>query len=474
MRIPKKPPFWGDVLTQGDSSKLYEKLGRPEVTNLVRRINDKYLHWEKVQYQEMPEDVSPEELWAAVKLSRIHQLRELPLELYFSGQNIQFWTPPKHQQWLHYIDTQAAGTIGSDLASVPDDNDRYLFNSLMEEAIASSRLEGASSTREKAKKMLRTARKPRDVSEQMILNNYRAILEIRDLKSEKMTPTLLKHLHGILTENTMDKGSIGEFRQTNDVKVVETLTEEIMHHPPVWESVPSRLEALCQFANTDKGTFIHPVIKAIMLHFTIGFIHPFADGNGRTARAFFYWYMLKRGYWLFEYLPLSRILITGPAQYERAYLYAEHDGADATYFIHFHLKIIVKAIRDFHEYIEGQARSLREASKLVEKFPNLNHRQTALIQDCLKHPGRTYTIRQHIGLHRVAYATGRSDLLELTEAGLLIKEMHGQKAVFHSPENLLARIKSTPKARLLPGGEEPDRSQARAQREDSQEQQDLF
>lgn len=218
------------------------------------------------------------------------------------------------------------------------------------------------------------------------------------------------------------------------------------------------------------------MIKAILLHFTIGFIHPFADGNGRTARAFFYWYMLKRGYWLFEYLPLSRILITGPAQYERAYLYAEHDDADSTYFIHFHLQIIVKAIKDFHVYIEGQARSVRDASKLVERFPNLNHRQTALVQDCLKHPGRTYTIKQHTGLHRISYATGRNDLYELADSGLLLKEMQGKKAIFHAPENLLARIKNTPKVKLRTGSESEPRNNKIGDRneENPQKQGELF
>lgn len=40
----------------------------------------------------------------------------------------------------------------------------------------------------------------------------------------------------------------------------------------------------------------------------IAYMHPFVDGNGRTARALFYWYMLKSGYWLTEYLSISRVI----------------------------------------------------------------------------------------------------------------------------------------------------------------------
>ena len=64
--------------------------------------------------------------------------------------------------------------------------------------------------------------------------------------------------------------------------------------------------------------FIHPVIKAIIIHFVISFLHPFVDGNGRTVRSFFYWYMLKKGYALTEFLSISRIIYANKVKYEKA------------------------------------------------------------------------------------------------------------------------------------------------------------
>jgi Fic family protein len=390
-------------------------------------------------------------MWSAIKFSRLSQFRPIPISTYALGNFVRFCTPPRHQQWLHRIDQMAGGNIGTVSGNaIPDDNDRYLFNSLMEEAIASSRLEGAVSTREKAKKMLRTKRKPRNRSEQMILNNYRAISEIRTLKDEELTPELLLHLQEVLTDDTLDDAShIGEFRMNNDVHVVDTSTDEIMHTPPDFLSIPERIQQVCDFANKKGGEFVHPVIKAIALHFAIGFIHPFVDGNGRTARALFYWQMLKCKYWLFEYLPISRILIREPSRYVRAYLYSELDGGDITYFIHFHLGLIMQAITALHAYIGRQLLVVKEATKIVRAFPDMNHRQSALLQDCLKHPGRRYTIRDHGGLHRVAYATARADLLELMKRKLLVGEKQGKHYVFWPPDNLLSRIKCTPKEKLL-------------------------
>ena len=62
------------------------------------------------------------------------------------------------------------------------------------------------------------------------------------------------------------------------------------------------------------GGFIHPMIRSIILHFWLAYDHPFVDGNGRTARALFYWSMLRHGYWLFEFISISQIILKGPDQ----------------------------------------------------------------------------------------------------------------------------------------------------------------
>ncbi len=134
---------------------------------------------------------------------------------------------------------------------------------------------------------------------------------------------------------------------------MDSASYEILHDPPKAHELPDRIELFCEFANSQKHDprFIHPVVKGILLHFWLAYIHPFADGNGRTARALFYWYMLANDYWLFEYLPISYHLKKSRAQYEKAFLYAEQDGDDATYFIVYHLKAIERALRSLQDYL---------------------------------------------------------------------------------------------------------------------------
>ena len=87
----------------------------------------------------------------------------------------------------------------------------------------------------------------------------------------------------------------------------------------------------------------HHHIRAIILHFWLAYGHPFVDGNGRTARALFYWAMLHEGYWLFEFISISNILRKAPAQYGLSFLYSETDDNDLTYFIVAQTKVIRRA-----------------------------------------------------------------------------------------------------------------------------------
>ena len=408
MRIIPPPEL--SKIIQSSGPVWLPKLGNPDVAEFVRRSNDSYVHWHKLRYyKNLPDGLDPEQCWGAIALSRHQQYQVLPIQ-FTSGSRLVYWSPPQQLEWLHKIDQQAGGTLGSDSAYLGSDEagkDKYLFNSLMEEAIASSQLEGAVTTRRVAKQMLREGRKPQNKAEQMIFNNYCAVLKIRDCQKDNLTPKLLKDLHSILTSDTFeDSSNEGQFRQTDNVVVEDSYTHDVLHRPPLAASLDNRIEEICDFANNRSRPFVHPVTKAIILHFTIGYLHPFVDGNGRTARAVFYWYMLKNGYWLFEFLPISRLFLMAPLKYARSYVYTETDREDVTYFIQYNLHVIIRAIKDLHSYLVAQQKKISEAAKLLDSS-NLNHRQQSLISHALKHQDALYTIQQHMRTYNVSYGTAR-------------------------------------------------------------------
>src|SRR5690606_6070434 len=196
--------------------------------------------------------------------------------------------------------------------------------------------------------------KPRNKSEQMILNNYMTIKHIVNVKEQPLTVDGLLEVHRLITHLTLDnEKDEGRFRTDNEVNVVDAVDGEIVHIPPDHSEVPQLMNHLMDFFNDhDQEEFIHPIVKGCIIHFMMGFIHPFVDGNGRCARALFYWYLLRRGYWLTEYLSISRLIAKSKTKYAMAFIYSEVDEKDLTYFIHYKLKTMTLAYRSLLEYIQ--------------------------------------------------------------------------------------------------------------------------
>lgn len=442
MRLPEPAPDAAHVLGRLNPERL-----QAIFQNATPLPKGRYLHWDELRYREPPEGLSRDEWWATVILSRVSLMQNLPL-LDKQGKPFRFATPSPVLIDLHHIDRDAAGQIHTTAGEpIRENPNRYLMSSLIEEAITSSQLEGASTTRQVAAAMLRTGRKPRDHSEKMIFNNYRAMEHLRSLKTEALTPDHILELHRILTEDTLDHPEdAGRLRQSDDVQVIDSRDHTVLHAPPTCTELPERLARLCAFANADESSlpFVHPVLRAILLHFMVGYDHPFVDGNGRTARALYYWSMARSGYWLMEYTSISHILRRAPVRYMRSYLHTETDGNDATYFLLHQLNTIRRAIAALHEYLDRKVREQKETERLLSTSTRLrtrfNHRQVSVLTHALRNTGEGYRVDAHQRSHNVVYQTARSDLMALHELGLLEKAKQGNAYVFFAPEDLRDRL----------------------------------
>ncbi|MDO8212112.1 Fic family protein [Conexibacter sp. CPCC 206217] len=405
-----------------------------------------YPHWDKLRHMRVPEGYRHEQWWTLVRIGRAH--RPLPLRD-VDGRPFQFALPEELQRPLHIVDQRCAGEIASQEIVTGDKQakTRYLVNGLMEEAIRSSQLEGATTSRQAAKDMLRSGRAPVDRGERMILNNYRALLFMREMSGERLTPALVCELQRILTEGTLERADeAGRIQRPGEERVAvhdRSNPTLVLHTPPPAEQLAERLEALCAFANDDdaRERFVHPVLRAILVHFQLAYDHPFADGNGRTARALFSWYMAKHGYWLIEYLSISRILREAPGQYARSFLLTETDGGDTTYFLLHQLLVIERAIDDLYVYLRRKTDEIRDVERLMQGDDGLNGRQLALLSAALRQPGETYTFGGHAQSHRVTHETARTDLRALAARGLLEEHRQGRRALFTAPADLGERLR---------------------------------
>ena len=436
MKLPLKPPPFEELFAELIQSGKFMELSK----HFYGTAPEKYLHWDQLRHRQVPDSLDLRQWWYFIKAQRVAASKNISLPDK-QGNSFNYNLTESISQALHGIDMESGGSIQIEDKNIdPHTRDRYIIRSLMEEAITSSQIEGASTTRLVAKNLIRTGRKPRNRSEEMILNNYRAMESIRRLKKEPLTQQLVFNIHEIITRGTLDEPTAaGRFRkESEDIKVYSGGTEDtLVHVPPPASELSWRMEKMCEFANAEDDLgFIHPVIRSIILHFWLAYDHPFFDGNGRTARALFYWSMLRHGYWLFEFISISEIILRGKTQYVRSFLYTETDGNDLNYFIIYHLEVIGRAIRTLHDYIARRTGELREIESQVKSLALLNHRQRDLIDSALRHPNRDYTVKGHQTVQGVVYQTARTDLLELVELGLFEKRKHRRSWIFKPVANL--------------------------------------
>lgn len=386
-----------------------------KVQEVVNKVNETFEYWDTIKYKRCAEGCTPQQLWTYVKAARVKSMMSV-----WGKYGITLTLTNQMQRMCHEIDMNWGGSWGTDSIIGDENKEQYLIGSLMEEAIYSSQMEGAATTRKVAKEMLRKKMTPKDKSQQMIANNYQTIQFIVSHKDALLTPELLLQIHQLMTEHTMqDPQEAGCFRSNNDVVVENGITHETVHIPPTYEEIPNFVEDLCRFFNEqDAPQFIHPIIRGIIIHFMVAYVHPFADGNGRTARALFYWYMLKQGYWLTEYLSISRVIAKSKKSYEKAFLYTESDGMDMGYFVAYNMRVLQQSFKQLQDYIKRKQEEKRAANSFL-RIGNINTRQAQIIKMFADDSNLVVTIADLQAKFLVSPTTAKADVVGLMNMGLL-------------------------------------------------------
>ena len=433
MRLPRQCP-------ELDLSVLENVVGQMGIATPTPE--GKYLHWDQLRHRDPPNGLTHEQWWQMVNFTRFSNRKNLSV-LSKTHANFHYCPVDQVQEMTSEIDRRASGQIAfAGPVANPATRDRYIMSSLIEESITSSQLEGAATTRRVAKAMLRSGRKPKNKDERMIANNFLAMEKIQEIKGSKLTLKKLLDLHRTLTEDTLDDpAEAGRFRRADEKVQVVGDIDQVLHVPPPASELPTRVGNMLRFANgEDSSEYIPGPIRAIILHFWLAYDHPFVDGNGRTARALFYWSMLSQRYWLAEFVSISSILKKAPARYRTSYLYSESSNGDITYFVLYQLRVFLRSIDALDTYLHKKIKEQKSATRLLRSLDMLNHRQAALITHALRNDEFEVTIEWHKRTHQVSYQTARTDLLELKQMGLFKKIQIGNAYHFYPEENLNRKL----------------------------------
>lgn len=295
--------------------------------------------------------------------------------------------------------------------------------------------------------MLREKKDPRDRSERMILNNFLALEYVRDHLGEELTPEFICGVHRIVTDGTLDEAEdAGRLQRQGEERIRiygSGGDDQLLHVPPPTEELPERLKRLCDFANgvgEYASQYVPPLVRALIVHFMMGYDHYFVDGNGRTARVIAQWVMLREGFFLMDFVPVSRLLRTAPAKYARSFLEVEQDEGDLTYFLIWHAEIILRGIRELHDYLARKSKEMEQVKHLL-RLTDLNNRQSGVIEEALKDSAITVTAASHADKYRVTPQTAHADLRGLEDGGYLMRTKRGRSFEWYPVTDLQRRVR---------------------------------
>lgn len=399
----------------------------------------RYLPYDELRHR-IDDGLDHKLAWSLVKASRNRQ-RAKVIDLGEPKTKCHYLLTPLIQKAVSEVDRNTTSASLEWMSSRIGEGAQieYLLNDLIEdESISSSQLEGAATTTRVAKEMLKRNRKPRSEDEKMIVGNYKLMVFAWENRLKPLSLDLLRDMHKVGVEGIDDDAYVpGNFRKTDDVHVVNS-DGEIVHTPPPSQTLKARLKEIVEWANEDHDesddiSYIHPFIKAITLHFCIGYEHPFRDGNGRVARAIFYWYMFKKDFASFRYIAISVLLKKAPSKYGKSYLYTESDGMDLTYFIEHQSSVTIRAIQKFKDAYKNAAVEIERFNRwLFESglYKKLSDKQRTVFQVAKNETSIVFTIRNVEKNLGCSYNTAASVLNGLVDLDLFSKFKKGREWVY--------------------------------------------
>ena len=392
--------------------------------NLINSFNERYLTKKEIQYR-IPKDIDLNNFWRELTQLRKATSIDIPLKDQLDN-----------HFWFNLTDE-----ITSDIRTIQESAEEDLFKSvpsnleasviadaLIDEAFNSSVIEGAFSTKRRTKEMIEKHLNPSNKSEIMIMNNYRALLYILEHLGQSLDENIILSVYKVLTKDTLDEADITEKYRTDSVYVWDIKTNTAIYTAPHYSRVQELMDSLLEFINSNNN--YHPVIKACIIHFYFVYIHPFFDGNGRTARALSYMYLLQNNYKFFKFFSISSVINEERSRYYDAIENTEVYDSDMTYFIKYHTSMIVQSIANIKNNFKKEFGRQLIKDTLEKAGIILENRQSKAINSFITIDKNFITISEYQRKFKVSYETARTDLLELETIGFFRKVKKGKKFIF--------------------------------------------
>ena len=384
---------------------------------LLQYFMDNYYPRQEIVYR-LPASLPIADFWPEEIQCRKDRASVLPLHT-ASGES--FWYVPTNR-FLQSGDALAQAARYESTNELP----QYSHDdSIIDEAFYSSSIEGAYSTKARARELIQSGKSPESKDERMIVNNYDALRFVLDHLDTPINEAITLEIARILTEGTLEEGTKSGWRD-GPVQVVSG-RQKVVYVAPDADTIRPMLDDLFAFLQMDD---VHPVIKACAVHIYFVTIHPLFDGNGRTARALAYMILLQAGYDFFRQVPISGLLVQERSKYYKA-IRASQDpvnGNDFTYFMEYYADMLLRSISDIHSHM-NEKMIVAELRKAASSLASVDRLADGL--EWLYSKGfETVTTNTWTDKFKISFETARKDLSWLAYHGYLNIRTSGHKKFF--------------------------------------------
>jgi Fic family protein len=395
----------------------------------LKYTQDRYVPLDDIKYRIESLGYKKDD-WKELRLNIEKHRKLASVPFFVDSMEKKFWFFPSDSIIKKVNDVEHIGNkLFDKIESKSNFKDEFLINAKIEEAITSAIYEGANSTRAKAKQLIASNQKPKNKDEWMIVNNYNAMKWIKENSYKAISTDLIQDIHAIVTTNTLsgdDAAFSGKFRNDtvyigNHVGIEYGKINEVLN-----ETIK-----LC----VDNKRYLHGLVKGILLHYFIAHVHPFFDGNGRTARTLFYFKSMKNDLKFVELLSVSAYLKNNGNRYEKAFDNVVNNQYDLTYFVDFCLDSLLTALKR----VEDKIKYLFKISDIQKEY-NLTNTQIMLLQKLALNKFVTISSNEYSKERGRTREIGRKELKDLFKKKFLIEKKQGKKLVYSIDSKYLKSI----------------------------------
>ncbi|MHB8705594.1 MAG: Fic family protein [Coriobacteriia bacterium] len=424
-------------------SGMRRLLASGSVPQILKRTSASYLSWDSFLALRLPSEMSPLETWDLLKLVNRATGIELPIP---DLEGNEYWYLRTHEIADSCARIQCLCRADSELYRrlTTMQNRRVIVRSRVDETIAAALLDGLAISEDDAYSLLQTERTPRSDTERLVLNTLNALDQLNELVEQPFSLGLFMHMRDLIIEGVnVEKLA---FTTPRMGLMTSDYTDE-----QVRDASDRQLDYMIAYANHDAGDVHDSVIlRGLLLADMFRFYRPLPNMNSEVGRLAFRLYTLKTGLPVLGMLPLSRIKLLweeGTLQSslvtidkERYFEMRNHDGADLTGYTTLVSQMTLATLQELHWQLHKLEQRDEELRELLQRDPEINHRQRSILGRALRNPRAEFRISYHKTTHNVVYATARADLLELVDKGFLNVDKRGRAMVFTPREGLRAFI----------------------------------